>query len=212
MQPPDDANSFPVHGGTCTVVENPRDGVAVVDERDRDPDAVVVDADIPDDGFVLLRQTVLRHLHVVFWLVAVASVVAAAATAFTDWRYVSGAGRAYGWLEFLALGFVVPALRTLQVGWRRLRGYTGAARLSFGNVESVELTTTAIRWYAKTSKTVPLFVLTYRTDGTRKRRRIMLKRRWTGEDLVRAVDAFRDAGLRVRVDDDARPLLADARD
>lgn len=172
----------------------------------------MVDAESSDGGFVLVHQTVLRHLHGAFRLVAVACVVAAAATAFADWQYVSGTGTTYGWLDFLLVGLVVPALRALQVGWRRLRGYTGATRLSVGDVESIELTTTSIRWYAKTARTVPLFVVTYRTDGERKRRRIVLEPRWAAEDPQRAVDAFRDAGIRVRVDDDARDLLADARD
>jgi hypothetical protein len=179
----DHGTSFPVHGGTCTVVD---DG---------------------GEGQVRIQQSVFRHVHGLVLFLAVLSVVLALVTAFTGWQYVTGTGEVLTWLDLLVLGLVAPVLQAATVGWRRVRGYTGASRLAFERIERVELTTTSIQWYVKTRRTVPTFVVTYRTDGTEKRRRIMLDPRYEDADLQRALDAFRDAGLTVAVDDSARDLL-----
>jgi len=211
MSGPDRTGSFPVHGGTCTVVEYRHGETGAVDVDDLGENAIQIEGGPTDeDGIVHVRQTVFRHLHWLAWLLAALGVAMAAATLLTDWRYVTGTGEPLGPAEALVLGLIVPGTRALQLAWRRRRGYTAASTLRFDDVESVELTTTSIRWYMKTRRTVPVFVVAYRVDGAEKRRRISLKRRWTDEDLRAAVDAFRDAGLPFRVDDDARELLADA--
>lgn len=74
-------------------------------------------------------------------------------------------------------------------------------------IETVALTTTDVRWYMKTRRTVPTFVVRYRDAGRTKRRRILLHPRYEDEHLRTGMDAFESAGLSVHVDESAHELV-----
>lgn len=68
----------------------------MVDESVLDsPGVVTVETGVTldsEDGFVYLSQSFARHLHPLHWLVSTAIILLAAATAVTDWQYVTGTG------------------------------------------------------------------------------------------------------------------------
>lgn len=211
MQDHAPGRSFPVHGGTCYVVDEPLEDVPVVDESVLDsPDVATIETGVTldtEDGFVYLSQSFARHLHSLHWLVSTASLVLAVATAVTDWQYVTGTGHVLTWPVLLVIGLVGPGLRGAQLLWHRLRGFTFESRIPISAIETVELTTTDIRWYLKTRRTVPTFVVRYRDAGRTKRRRILLNPRYEDEHLRTGMDAFGSAGLSVHVDESAHELV-----
>jgi hypothetical protein len=174
--------SFRIHGGRCTLSLS-------VDE-------------------IRIRQTFLRHHHLLGWLLTILSLLFGGYSLLTGWKYTAGTGVLVGWEFFLPVAgylLVIPAVRR-AIDW--YNGYTNATTIPLSAVEAVTLTTADIRWYFKTQKTVPVCLIRYRSDGERNRRRFKLKLRSGTEEVQDVVDAFEECGLRVRTDRSASEFLA----
>lgn len=131
--------------------------------------------------------------------VATAVLLGTAAWALvTDWQYVAE-GQVVEWWLVGALGLWLPAITYGGVAWRRLRGYSGARRIPTEAVESARLTTESVRWYWKRRRSVPLLVVTYRVDGSRRNRRVLLDPRFDDADVTDLLSALEAAGIGVDV-------------
>lgn len=173
--------SFPVHGGTCSLAT--------------------------DEGVVRFEQSVGRHMHPLAWLFSTAALSAGLYGAATGWQYTAGTGELIGWPAFVAMGAVAPSIAVGRILVYRAHGFTGADVIPLADVESVRVTTTDVRWYFKTRKTVPVVLVGYRDDGTPRKRRVMLSPRFDDADVDRVVRTFEDVGVTVEVEGAVRELL-----
>lgn len=176
------ARSFRIHGGRCTL------------------------SSLDDE--IRIRQSFLRHHHLLGWLLTTLSLGFGGYSLLTGWTYTAGTGVLVGWEFFLPVAgylLAIPAFRR-AIDW--YNGYTNATTVPLSAVEAVTLTTTDIRWYFKTQKMVPVCEIRYRSDGERHRRRFKLQLRSETDEVHDVVDAFEGCGVRVRTDRSASEFLA----